>query len=953
MAATLVAGLIGIVAALALPFAPVIATGATVTWSGASGSSTAYFVPYRPAELTATVPCQALRTGGTVLATGTAGEGLVMRRGDVLVGGHEVALRAIDGDCRVEVTADGGGVTVTDGDGRATRFDGEPVPEVFAFRTDVSPELAQGITVTARTASVFATSPTALKLAVVMVQLLSVATVLGLLLRLHPVRRVRWRPVRWRVAAVDGAVIAVLLGWAVIGPLAVDDGWATMIARTFTESGQPGNYYRWWNASETPFALSQQVLSVFTNVGLAPLWLRVPSTLLGVATWFVLSRGVLGAALPALARTPRVRLLAALFFLAAWLPYNLGARPESYVAFGVTTLLAALWLARTPAGIGAAALVAAVTVAVSPSSVIVAAPLIVFAPRIVRIVRAAAASRREIVAYAVALSCVGALALTVVFADSTWDALVTATDWHQHFGPSLPWYEEGQRYRYLLGDDQQGSFAKRLPVVMAVALLPTVALLYAGPRRRLARAAARLGCVTVFALLALSLGPSKWSYHFGGLAGIFAAFCTVAVVFVLDRAQRTEVTSRQLVAGCAGGILAALAAALVFGGHNAWWLPALYTVPWADRPIPWLDSPLPWVLLVAGVWAVTRARRTAIAAPAVVTTAVAAVSVAILVGSFVVAPVRHSPASLAMANLRSLAGDSRCGLADDIEVLADGAALRAVTPPGPSVGFVAQAGYAPSSPPPDPVGTGMSEYIWGSYGFGAQAQLTTPWFELPQGRGLTLSVSGHTGDGNWLTFEFGRDEGAAVRSVGETTPDDPNPPGGSAGRMPWRAVAVAADQIPAEANRVRLRATDVLTGRSDFFAFTGPRWHSPSGLTSYLASRPPALVAWPMAFLFPCLDDRARVANGLAQAPGAVIVSPGSWFTEPMVASLGGNFAGLWSYGRLYEVPARVIGDSPLDWGALLLPADPSARDGYEVKLTETRRSGHVADRHGYQVSTR
>ena len=45
-----------------------------------------------------------------------------------------------------------------------------------------------------------------------------------------------------------------------IGPLAVDDGWATTIARNFAATGNPGNYYRWWNAAEVPFALSQQLL---------------------------------------------------------------------------------------------------------------------------------------------------------------------------------------------------------------------------------------------------------------------------------------------------------------------------------------------------------------------------------------------------------------------------------------------------------------------------------------------------------------------------------------------------------------------------------------------------------------------------------------------------------------------------------------------------------------------
>src|SRR4029079_11378035 len=97
-------------------------------------------------------------------------------------------------------------------------------------------------------------------------------------------------------------------------------------------------------------------------VSLAPLWLRLPSTLLAIATWLVLSRGVLGAAIPAVAATARIRVLAAALLLAGWLPFNLGVRPESYVAFGATVVLAIVWRARSPRGVAVAVLVAALTV---------------------------------------------------------------------------------------------------------------------------------------------------------------------------------------------------------------------------------------------------------------------------------------------------------------------------------------------------------------------------------------------------------------------------------------------------------------------------------------------------------------------------------------------------------------------------------------------------------------
>ncbi|MGH3788638.1 MAG: arabinosyltransferase domain-containing protein, partial [Pseudonocardiaceae bacterium] len=321
-ALALLVGLAGVLVALTLPFAPVLAEHTTVTWPAPGQpvvSTTALFVPYRPVELTATVPCSAIRSAAdrgiavTVLATGPDGDGLVLRAGageaQLLLGRWVVSTVPVAGTatgCRTSVYARPDGMTITMGVHRTISLAGEPVPKVFALRTDLDPRQAAGMTVTARTASPFATSPSSVKVLLIAAQLLT--ALLALCLLAHAARRRRfmggqpiWPPVkryqrRWRAAWVDAGVIGVLGGWAIIGPLAVDDGWATTIARNQAMTGHAGNYYRWWDASETPFALSQQLLAPLTEVSLAPLWLRLPSTVLAVATWFVLSRGVLGAA---------------------------------------------------------------------------------------------------------------------------------------------------------------------------------------------------------------------------------------------------------------------------------------------------------------------------------------------------------------------------------------------------------------------------------------------------------------------------------------------------------------------------------------------------------------------------------------------------------------------------------------------------------------------------------
>ena len=987
---------VGLLAALALPFAPVIARQATVTWPVPGqpvSSTTALFVPYRPAELTVTVPCATLHAAAeaghevNVLATGPDGEGMVLRTGaagpELALAHRRVGLRLVSAavGCDVTVHAGSDGVTVVGG-GPDIALPGEPVPKVFAFHTDLDPVQADGITVVARAVSPFATTPTVMKVALIAAQLCAV--VLALILLSFAGRRARRpappacpTPGGRAAAAVDLAVIAVLAGWAIIGPLAVDDGWAAMIARTYAATGSAGNYYRWWNASETPFALSQQLLAPLTRVSLAPLWLRLPSTALGVATWLVLSRGLLRAALPAAAARGRIRLVAAVCLLCAWLPFNLGARPESYVALGVTSVLALLWGARGPATLGWAALIAGLTIPISPTAVVVAAPVVVFAPKVIAIGRQSAPGGLGPAVQLSLLGCIGAAAVTVIFADQTWDGVITATGWHRFFGPSMPWYREAQRYRYLLGDSQQGSFGKRVPVLLTAALVPLIGLLWVrrAERSDAIRAAARLATVVSIALLLLSLVPSKWSYHLGALAGVFAAFLVVAVAALLSRAGQPVAAPDTGVLALAGATAVALSAALAFAGANVWWLPAIYDVWWASGPVHLpavrLDSPLPWFgVLALGYIAVAvmpARRRDGAAAgvllfgPALVTVLAAATGVAVMLVSFAAAPLRRPSGSLAVTDLRWLVGRSTCGLADDIEVLQDGDSLARAGPTAQLAGFAPLTGYPPDSPPPDPPGSGMSTELWGSLIGDRQrsATMTSPWFRLAppeSGDGVSVSAAGNAGTAHELIFEFGRvnsaqplgDAGAATTMLGAFT--RPVPTGENLDRSQWRSVSIDAAHIPAGANLVRIRATDARTDAAGWLAFTGPRRNTVVGLTPFLAEHGPVLVSWPASFLFPCVRNVARVADGLAENPRTVILAPGPWPPAEMDQKIGGDFAALVPYGRLYEVSARLAGHPDIDWGTLLVSADNSAQDAYQLRITGARRPGHSDRDRPYQV---
>src|SRR6185312_2295923 len=217
--------------------------------------SAALFAPYRPAELTVTVPCSALHATAeraeavTVLATGAPGDGLVLQTeaGTVRLALGPRAVSSVPVDrittaCPMQIRAGPAGTVITHGDGRTINLAGEPVPKVFGFHTDLDPRQAAGLTVSARTADPFATSPTGVKILLIALQLLAVLIALGLLSGVAGWGLLKggqprgWPPFkspqpRWPTAAIDVGVLGVLAVWAVVGPLTDDDGFATTIAR--------------------------------------------------------------------------------------------------------------------------------------------------------------------------------------------------------------------------------------------------------------------------------------------------------------------------------------------------------------------------------------------------------------------------------------------------------------------------------------------------------------------------------------------------------------------------------------------------------------------------------------------------------------------------------------------------------------------------------------------------
>lgn len=835
-AVTVVVGLLGLVAALLMPFAPVLDHDTTVTWPRAGeqpSSTTAFFVPYAPESVRVDVPCPVVRAAldrdgpATVVSSeppGADNAGFAVATADgqlaVLVGGRQLYREPVpDGDaCGLVLSTTGDGATVTP-DGAAPRaFPGDRVRDVRVFATDLDAGAADGLRVQARTADWFTADATDTKTTLAVLQVLLAAASLALLAladhrrrqrRVSPAGRVwraraaeSWLTVRGlgRKAA-DVAVLGVLGVWTVIGPLSPDDGFTEGIVRNAAGSDQFGNFYRWENASEAPFTLVLRLVQPWVDDAATPLELRTLGTVAGLLVWLLVSRVALPVLLPRHARTAWVRLLLAVSLLVWWMPLNLGVRPEPFAALAVTAAVAfglraaahhrhgGLWL-------GLAALAFGTSLAVTPSSVMVLGPVLVLLPALLRRVRGTARGVSGVLAQAAgtaAAAALGGIGLVLMFGGQSWYTVTRATELHAFYGPNVPWFNEIRRYTYLLGfDSEQGGLGRRIPVLLTIALLVAVLPLIARGVHRTAgvrwvpvvTAGAALG------LVALWLTPSKWTHYFGTLAGVGALALTTGVVLLVLAARRRADETSVRAAAVAGTLALVIGAAVAFSGRNSWFVYSSWGVPHDDGPFrPW-NSPVPWVLVVVAVLAVAvvagllrggvrrAVRRALVRTPAVLAAVVAVTSVGAMLWSFAVVPGRQDGTySVGAQMIAELDGEPTCGLLDDVDVVKDvpGGVLAAGPGTAQTAGFTTNGGYrgTPTSPP----GTGSSQFIWGSIvqGSFSTGTLTSQWFLLPElGRDqeLALDVSGRTAQGNSLSLEFAPPGDGGAPPLGTRVLDD-------------------------------------------------------------------------------------------------------------------------------------------------------------------------------------
>ncbi len=953
-------GALAAVLAVAFPFLPVTQDTLELRWPTVENGTapvTAPLVAVRPERLTADVPCTALAAPGTVFSTTpadapggsavglavTVGGGPVGARTVSVISGGEVLADApvpARADCALALSTDAARTTVTL-DGRVLVDSEEDLrPEVVGVYSDLAD--GAGVVVAITVDNRYDSVPTVLK---TVVGVLAVLALLGCLAVGHTLdgrlgrrlprrartgRRRRSDPVR------DVVVVGTLVVWTAIGAVTADDGYILTMVRTAVDTGYVGNYYRWFDVPEAPFGWFYELYSPWAAVSDSVLWLRLPSLAMGVLSWFLLSRGLL----PRLGRQVRqsraAAWAAATVFLCFWLPYGSGLRPEPVVV--IASMLAYVALERalvvrrlTPVALGLIA--AAFAAAATPTGLLAVAPFVAAARPLLALFR----SRAAVVGWAAVLAPVlgsGLIVLVAVFGDQTVAGVLEATRVRTGIGPNVPWFNELVRYVDLFAANQDGSLARRFPVlllILCVGVCTVVILRRGGIPGAALGPSRRLIAVVLLGFVVLALTPTKWTHHFGAFAavgggiGALAALATSAAVL---RSGRNRTVFLAAVLGVA---------ALAFTGPNAWMYVSNWGVPWSDRAPVVGGIALYQVLLLAAVACLAVAgfghlRGPERAAPRRTpgrALRLSSAPIVVVCGALVVLQVATLAKGVnAQAASYSVGGDvigrggAGCGLADRVQLETDPgvlppAPLRPVDEPQLVEGFTVDA------VPPDGGSDGGSgdaytlfngvEPVLGSYRpEGGPAVYRSGWFTLPTDReaSLAVSVAGRTGGGTTVTVEFGASsaQGTEVVETVDLADEREGEPG-------WRDLRT--DVIDG-ADVVRVIAQDRAVALEGWIAVTPPRVPELDTLTAALGESA-TLVDWPVAFANPCVRPFA-VVDGVAEVPAYRLLADDqlrrlgdSW----SAAAAGGPLAWVELIGREVPVAAYLGGEPDRDWGEL------------------------------------
>lgn len=723
-----VAGLLGVLLAIATPLLPVDQTTAQLNWpqNGAFGSVDAPLIGYVATDLTITVPCEAAaglagpgNAGKTVLlstvpkqAPKAVDRGLLIVRANndlVLVVRNVPVVTAplsqvLSPACqRLTFTAHADRVTaefVGLTQGPNAEHPGSPLrgeksgydfrPQIVGVFTDLSGPAPSGLNFSATIDTRYSSSPTPLKMAAMILGLVLTAAALIALHILDTAdgtRHRRFLPARWwSIGGLDALVIGVLVWWHFVGANTSDDGYILTMARVSEHAGYMANYYRWLGTPEAPFGWYYDLLALWAHVSTTSVWMRLPTLAMALTCWWVISREVMPRLGHAVKQNRAAAWTAAGMFLAVWLPLDNGLRPEPIIALGILLTWCSVERAVATSRllpVAIACIIGALTLFSGPTGIAsIGALLVAIGP--LRTILHRRSTRFGALSLIAPLLAAVTVTTILIFRDQTLTGEIQATMLKRAVGPSLSWFDEHLRYERLFMASPDGSVARRFGVLaLVLALGITVAMSLrkgripgtaTGPSRRIVG-------ITIISFVAMMFTPTKWTHHFGvfaGLAGPLGALAAVAVTSVAMRSRRNRTVYAAVVL---------FLVALSFASVNGWWYVSNFGVPWSNEFPAWHYAfatallGLTVVVLLLAAWfhfvasdnGPPKTRLGARAAGIIQSPLAIATWVLVVfeVASLTLAMTDQYPAwSVGRSNLQALTGKS-CGLAEDVLVEQD------------------------------------------------------------------------------------------------------------------------------------------------------------------------------------------------------------------------------------------------------------------------------------------
>lgn len=750
-----VAGLLGVLLAVATPLLPVDQTTAQLNWpqNGSFGSVEAPLIGYVATDLNITVPCQAAaglagrgNPGKTVLLSTVPKQApkavdrglLIVRANDdlVLVVRNVPAVTAplsqvLGPACQRltftahadKVTAEFVGLT----QGPNTEHPGVPLrgeksgydfrPQIVGVFTDLSGPAPPGLSFSATIDTRYSSSPTPLKMAAMILGLVltgAALVALHILDTADGTRHRRFLPARWwSIGGLDALVIAVLTWWHFVGANTSDDGYILTMARVSEHAGYMANYYRWFGTPEAPFGWYYDLLALWAHVSTTSIWMRLPTLAMALTCWWVISREVMPRLGHAVKQNRAAAWTAAGMFLAVWLPLDNGLRPEPIIALGILLTWCSVERAVATSRllpVAVACIIGALTLFSGPTGIAsIGALLVAIGPlRTILHRRITRFGALPLIAPLLAAATVTAI---LIFRDQTLAGEVQASMLKRAVGPSLSWFDEHIRYERLFMASPDGSVARRFAVLaLVLALGVTVAMSLrkgripgtaTGPSRRIVG-------ITIISFVAMMFTPTKWTHHFGvfaGLAGPLGALAAVAVTAAAMRSRRNRTVYAAVVL---------FLVALSFASVNGWWYVSNFGVPWSNAFPAWHYAfatallGLTVLVLLLAAWFHFVApddgppkTRWGARLAGIIQSPLAIATWALVVfevASLTLAMTDQYPAwSVGRSNLQALTGKT-CGLAEDVLVEQD-----------PSAGLLSPVGGPAGPSAADALGAGLSE----------------------------------------------------------------------------------------------------------------------------------------------------------------------------------------------------------------------------------------------------